>query len=212
MYFVAYFPQRLGASTADPQIEHAIMPEPIINPLLMTPLNTVLLVIDMQEKLVPLVDSSEKVLWNVRRLIDGAGILGVPALGTEQYRKGLGATVAPLAEKLGEMPDKLHFSACDAVASQLQQLERPKVLICGIEAHVCVQQTALDLVALGYEVFLAVDAVSARFRKDKRIALRRMESSGVTLTTVEAALFEWCRVAGTPEFKQISQLVREEGP
>ena len=87
-----------------------------------------------------------------------------------------------------------------------------KLLVCGIEAHVCVQQTVLDLLADGWRVYVAVDAVGSRFDIDYRTALGRMDSSGATLTTTEAALFEWCRVAGTPEFKQISRLVREEAP
>lgn len=178
----------------------------------MTPENTVLLVIDMQEKLLPSIPSGERVVWNARRLLDGAEILDIPALGTEQYRKGLGATVEPLASRLGEMPDKLHFSSCQSIVARLEEFNRPKILIAGIEAHVCVQQTALDLLSLGYDVYLAVDAVESRHKVDRRIALRRMESSGVTLTTTEATLFEWCRVAGTPQFKQISQLVREEEP
>ncbi|MEW4566086.1 hydrolase [Bremerella sp. JC770] len=188
------------------------MPEPLPNPLLMTPENTVLLVIDLQEKLLPSIPDGGRIVWNTRRLLDGAEILGIPALGTEQYRKGLGATVEPLASKLGELPDKLHFSSCQAIAAKLAELNRPKILIAGIEAHVCVQQTALDLLSLGYDVYLAADATGSRFSHDYEIALRRMESTGVTLTTTEAALFEWCRVAGTPQFKQISQLVREEGP
>lgn len=188
------------------------MPDPMNNPLLMTPLNTALLVIDMQEKLLPSIDTCGPVLWNTRRLLDGAAILKVPVLGTEQYPKGLGSTVPELAERMGTLPEKLEFSSCACLSDQLAELQRPKILIAGIEAHVCVQQTALDLVALGYDVLLAVDAIGSRFRQDKRIALRRMESSGVTLTTTEAVLFEWCRVAGTPEFKQISQLVRETPP
>ncbi|PQO45259.1 hydrolase [Blastopirellula marina] len=188
------------------------MPESIHNPLLMTPKNTALLVIDMQEKLLPSIDAAARVTWNTRRLLDGAAILEVPVLGTEQYPKGLGATVPEIAERLGEVPEKLEFSSCNCVAEKLTKLNRPKVLLAGIEAHVCVQQTALDLLALGYDVLLAVDAIGSRFRQDKRIALRRMESCGVTLTTTEAALFEWCRVAGTPQFKQISGLVRETEP
>jgi len=188
------------------------MSEPLPNPLLMTPENTLLLVIDLQEKLLPSIPDGGRIVWNTRRLLDGAETLGIPALGTEQYRKGLGATVEPLASKLGEMPDKLHFSSCQSIAAKLTELNRPKILITGIEAHVCVQQTALDLLSLGYDVYLAADATGSRFSHDHEIALRRMESSGVTLTTTEAALFEWCRVAGTPQFKQISQLVRETGP
>ncbi len=188
------------------------MSQPLANPLLMTPDNTVLLVIDMQAKLLPWIRFGDKVAWNTRRLLDGAEIFGLPFLGTEQYRQGLGPTIEPLAAKLGEMPDKLHFSSYDAVSEKLAELGRPKVLIAGIEAHVCVQQTALDLLSLGYEVYLAVDAIGSRFAADRKFALRRMESSGVTLTTTESALFEWCRVAGTPQFKQISQLVRESPP
>ncbi|MFN3148588.1 isochorismatase family protein [Bremerella sp.] len=188
------------------------MSEPLPNPLLMNPSNTVLLVIDMQEKLLPSIPENDRIVWNARRLLDGAEILGVAALGTEQYRKGLGATVEPLAAKLGEMPDKLHFSSCQSIATKLEELNRPKILMAGIEAHVCVQQTALDLLSLGYDVYLATDAVGSRFSHDYEIALRRMESTGVTLTTTEAALFEWCREAGTPQFKQISQLVREAKP
>jgi nicotinamidase-related amidase len=85
-------------------------------------------------------------------------------------------------------------------------------LVCGIEAHVCVQQTVLDLLAAGWRVYVAVDAVGSRFDVDYRTALARMDASGATLTTVEAALFEWCQVAGTPQFKQISQLVRQPVP
>jgi nicotinamidase-related amidase len=87
-----------------------------------------------------------------------------------------------------------------------------KILVCGIEAHVCVQQSVLDLLTDGYRVYVAADAVGSRFACDREIALRRMESAGATLTTTEAALFEWCDVAGTPEFKQISTLVRETAP
>lgn len=189
-------------------------PDPIDNPLLMAPGNCVLMVIDMQEKLAPVIDGWEYVVWNIRRLLDGAKILDVPALGTEHYPQGLGKTVSPLAEKIGELPCKLQFSGCGcgAVLDKLQEFGRSKILLAGVETHVCVQQTALDLLALGYEVYLAADAVSSRYPRDTEIALRRMDSSGVTLTTTEAALFEWCRVAGTPQFKQIGKLVREEPP
>jgi len=188
------------------------MSEPLANPLLMTPENTVLLVIDMQEKLLPEMKNSATIVWNTRRLLDGADILGIPKLGTEQYRKGLSATTPELAEKLGELPDKLEFSSYNSIAPQLEELNRPKILLAGIETHVCVQQTALDLLSVGYDVYVSADASSSRFDVDREIALRRMEASGVTLTTTEAALFEWCRVAGTPRFKQISQLIRETAP
>ncbi|MBN2581181.1 MAG: hydrolase [Pirellulales bacterium] len=186
----------------------------LCNPLLMAPEDTALLVIDVQEKLLPAIRGGLRVVWNVRRLIDGARILGLPVVGTEQYPKGLGKTVPELAGRLGELPDKLTFSCLGRpeIFQELRGREIHKILAVGIEAHVCVMQTALDLLADGWDVLVAVDAVGSRFEIDYRTALRRMESSGATLTTTEAALFEWCRAAGTPQFKQISLLAREKGP
>jgi nicotinamidase-related amidase len=173
--------------------------------------DTALLVVDVQEKLAPVIAQSARVIWNVRRLIDGAKILGLPVVGTEQYPKGLGPTVNELAERLGPTPSKLTFSCggCPELFEQLQGRGIHKILVCGMEAHVCVQQTVLDLLADGWRVFVAADAVGSRFEVDYRIALGRMDSAGATLTTTEAALFEWCEVAGTPEFKEISRLARE---
>ena len=175
---------------------------------------TALLVVDVQEKLVPVIADHERVVFNIRRLIGGAKILGVPVVATEQYRKGLGPTVPELAGQLGPIPDKLTFSCCGCpeVFAQLRSVGIHKILVAGIEAHVCVQQTVLDLLGDGWRVYLAVDAVGSRNPLDRDTALRRMDSSGAVLTTTEAALFEWCQVAGTPEFKEISRLVREQMP
>ncbi len=183
------------------------------SPELMSVGDTALLVVDVQSKLVALVPGYERLVWNVGRLIDGATLLGIPVVATEQYPKGLGPTVPELAARLGESArPKLAFSCgqCGDVFRQWEAAGISKVLLAGIESHVCVQQTALDLLAYGLRVYLAVDAIGARYEIDHRTALRRMESSGATLTTTEAALFEWCRVAGTSEFKQISALVRSE--
>jgi nicotinamidase-related amidase len=176
--------------------------------------DTALLVVDVQEKLTPLIADHRRVVWNVRRLIDGAKALGMPVVATEQYPKGLGPTVPELAQRLGEVPAKLTFSCggCAAIFEDLQSRGLFKLLVCGIEAHVCVQQTVLDLMSHGWRVYVAVDAVGSRRSLDARTALARMDSSGAVLTTTEAALFEWCRVAGTPEFKEISRLVREDEP
>lgn len=176
--------------------------------------DTALLVVDVQEKLIGFIRDHERVVWNIRRLIDGAKVLGMPALGTEQYPKGLGHTVAELAERIGPMPEKLTFSCggCPDVFGGLHERGVFKILVCGIEAHVCVQQTALDLLSAGFRVYLAADAIGSRHAIDYDIALRRLDSAGATLTTTEAALFEWCQVAGTPEFKEISTLVRELPP
>ena len=182
------------------------------SPELMSPADTALLVVDVQQRLIGAISGAGRVVWNIRRLVDGAKILGLAILATEQYPQGLGPTVPELAQRLGPIPSKLTFSCCGCpeICRQLEQRSVHKVLVCGIEAHVCVQQTVLDLLAAGYRVYVAVDAVGSRFEVDHRTALTRMDSAGATLTTTEAALFEWCQVAGTPEFKQISQLVREE--
>lgn len=182
--------------------------------MLMSQGDTGLLVVDMQEKVLGAIEGRERVAWNVRRLIDGARVLGLPVAATEQYPKGLGPTVPELAERLGEIPSKLTFSCggCPRIFDSFQDRGVHKLLVCGIEAHVCVEQTVLDLLAGAWEVYLAVDAVGSRFAVDCQTAFGRMDSAGATLTTTEAALFEWCQVAGTREFKEISRLVRETGP
>lgn len=184
------------------------------SPEMMSVGETALLVVDVQEKLIRLIPGHERLVWNIRRLLDGAMLLGVPAAGTEQYPQGLGGTVEPLRSRLGEIPAKLAFSCgeCRELFAQWQAAGLWKVLVVGIEAHVCVQQTVLDLLAAGWRVYIAADAVGSREPYDREIALRRLESAGATLTTTEAALFEWCAAAGTPAFKQISQLVRESPP
>jgi nicotinamidase-related amidase len=183
------------------------------SPELMSPADTALLVVDVQEKLMPLIPGAQQIVWNIRRLMDAAELLKVKLLATEQYPKGLGGTVAALAPRLGQIASKTAFSCfgCDDTRRSIEDGVH-KVLLVGIEAHVCIQQTALDLLSAGYRVYLAVDAIGARFELDREVALRRMESAGATLTTTEAAMFEWCEVAGTAEFKKISALVRELPP
>jgi nicotinamidase-related amidase len=177
--------------------------------------DTALLVIDVQEKLIDLLPDHEAIVWNVARLIDAAGILSVPIAATEQYPKGLGRTVEALTSRLKVRPsEKVTFScgSCGEIFSALDRNDVSRVAVCGIETHVCVQQTVLDLLAAGFRVYVAADAVGARRDIDHQVALRRMEASGATLTTTEAILFEWCERAGTPNFKSISQLVRQSPP
>jgi len=181
----------------------------------MSAADTALLVVDVQERLLPAIAGGRRVAFNVRRLIDGAEILGLPVAATEQYPQGLGPTIGELAGRLGSISSKVTFSCggCGEIFRDLEGRGVQKLLVCGIEAHVCVQQTVLDLLAHGWRVYVAVDAVGSRFEVDYRTALNRMDSSGAVLTTTEAALFEWCETAGRPEFKEISRLVREEeGP
>jgi nicotinamidase-related amidase len=184
------------------------------SPELMSRHDTALLVVDVQTKLLQVIPDQAKLVWNIRRLIDGCRALDMVALGTEQYPAGLGDTTPELAERLGELPSKMMFSCRECTGLWRQLLDRglSKVLVVGIEAHVCVQQTVLDLLASSVHVYVAVDATGSRYPIDLQTALRRMEAHGATLTTTEAALFEWCEVAGTPEFKKISALVRETAP
>lgn len=177
----------------------------------MAPVDTALLVIDVQEKLVVKIPGADALIRDIAFLIDGARLLGVPVLATEQYPKGLGPTVAALASRLPERPDKLEFSCC-AVPSLIETLHRearPKVLLAGMEAHVCVLQTALDLLARDFRVFIAADAVASRYPVDRDYALRRLEQAGAILTTAESAVFEWVGGATHPQFKAVSKLVQQ---
>ncbi|HEU4889604.1 MAG TPA: hydrolase [Thermoanaerobaculia bacterium] len=177
--------------------------------------NTVLVIIDAQERLMPVIDGAESVIANIERLVRGCHILGIPALLTEQYVKGLGPTVEPVRrafeETSGYSPiEKSCFSACgcEPFSARLAALGRRQVLVAGVEAHVCVYQTVEDLLARDLAVSVMVDAVSSRTAQNREIALRRMVSDGVKLSSTEMALFELTVAAGTDEFRAISRLVK----
>jgi nicotinamidase-related amidase len=173
-----------------------------------------LLIIDMQEKLVPTIHAVETMMGRVRFLIEAARVLNVPITLTEQYPKGLGATVPELRAACGESSPvfaKTAFSCLrdEAIAAHLNAFEhRRQLVLVGIEAHVCVLQTALDAVAHGFDVFVVSDAVSSRALSDNEAARRRLEADGVTMVTSEMVFFEWLERSGTPEFKQLSPLLR----
>jgi nicotinamidase-related amidase len=177
----------------------------------MTTGDTALLVIDVQQKLLGLIPRADVLVRNIAFLIDGTRLLDMPTLATEQYPRGLGPTAPALAQRLTERPDKVAFSCC-AVSSVVQGLERGgrrKVVLAGIETHVCVLQTALDLLAGDYRVYIVVDAVASRYPIDHEVALRRLERAGAVLTTTETCLFEWVGGADHPQFKKVSALVQE---
>lgn len=191
------------------------------SPLLLSATDSLLLFVDVQDKLLALIRDELLLRWNLGRLGAGANVLDVPCLATEQYPEKLGPTTASVlnclqsgANEQGLVPAKMSFSgaACDTLFEQLAGMSRRQVVVVGLETHVCVLQTALDLIAAGYDVYVVVDAVGARFDIDHQTALRRLESAGVTLITAESVLFEWCERAGTPEFKQISSIVRQPRP
>jgi nicotinamidase-related amidase len=169
----------------------------------------------VQEKLLPVIDDAKHLTRNIERLIRGMHVLGVPVVVTEQYVRGLGPTIAPLREALEEAGgyrpiEKACFSAhgCEAFVAQLAALERRQVIVAGIEAHVCVYQTVLDLLAAELDVTVVADAVSSRTAQNKEIALRRMVAEGVKLSSTEMALFELTVASGTDEFRAISKLVK----
>lgn len=168
---------------------------------------SVLLVVDVQDKLLYATHEWQATLDNCAWLIQVAQRLAVPVAATEQYPKGLGHTNQRLLDLLppGAVGEKLHFS-CHAAAClpALPGGERPQVVICGMESHVCVMQTALELQASGKQVFIVADAVTSRTAFSKETALKRMAQHGVEIVTREMVAFEWLRKAGSPEFKDIS--------
>ncbi len=168
-----------------------------------------LLIIDVQEKLTPLVLQHQALVQRCLWLQNLATKLEVPILVSEQYPSGLGPTVKPLqtAAWLNQCISKVDFSCMGEplYTQQLDQLEKTQLILAGIETHVCVLQTALDMKEAGYEVFVVVDAVSARHELDHQYALKRMKQAGIHLITGEMVFFEWIRKAGTPEFKALSK-------
>jgi nicotinamidase-related amidase len=169
-----------------------------------------LLVVDLQERLLARMEDRERVVANATRLVRGAKILGLPVCATEQYPQGLGPSVPELAELVPDRPSKTHFHCC-SVPQFLEQLyghQVRHVTLAGIEAHVCVAQTALELRNLGFSVQVAADAVASRHKVDYDFALRRLERAGVVVSTTEAVLFEWTERSDRPEFKAISELIK----
>jgi nicotinamidase-related amidase len=174
---------------------------------------TALVVVDVQEGFRKAIPDFERVAKATATLIEGASIIGVPVVLTEQYPKGLGETAPEVAEHLpdGTEPlEKVVFSAADAEGFELGG--RDQALVCGIETHVCVNQTVLDLLEAGTEVQVAEDAVGSRTEENKRVGLHRMERAGAVLTSVETALFELLGRAGTDEFKRVQKLILDYAP
>jgi len=173
-----------------------------------------LLVIDVQAKLAPTIDEIERVIANTAKLLKGAALLGAPVLVSEQYPKGLGATVEVLASLLPEgcaVIEKDFFSCMSDgnYARRFTGMGREQAVIAGIEAHVCVLQTAMELLGRGVHVFVAADAVSSRTNENHQTALSRMQAAGAHLVTTEMVLFEWLRRSDAPQFKEISKLIKE---
>ena len=173
-----------------------------------------LVVVDMQERLLPPIWEKQRLVRNVQLLIRLAGILKIPAIVTTQNAKGLGHTVPEIASLLPESPsiDKLMFSCfgSDVFCSLLKRLpgQRTTVLLCGMETHICVMQTALGLIEAGRRVWLVRDAVGSRRAESKETAIRRLERSGAEIVTTEMVIFEWVETAEHPRFRDALALVR----
>jgi nicotinamidase-related amidase len=178
----------------------------------LTVANSTLVVVDVQTKLLTKIVGADELVRNCAFLLDAAKRLGVAVQATEQYPKGLGPTHADLLARLPRpLPAKTAFSCagCPGFLQELRASGRSAVVLVGIEAHVCVSQTAFDLLDAGFTVFLPVDAISSRSSLDRDTALRRLEKAGAIPTTSEAVAFEWTGDAAHAEFKAISKLVIE---
>lgn len=176
------------------------------------PSHTAVLVVDVQEKLLPHMHNREALLPQVVKLLDGARVLSVPVFVTEQYPGGLGRTVPQVFERLDPgvgRHEKLKFSACiEPVREELVKHGVRSVLVCGLEAHVCVLQTCLDLADSGYIAAVVTDAVGSRRESDQAAAVQRMVQAGVLPTTVEAALLELAHEAGGTCFRDLLRVIR----
>ena len=175
----------------------------------LTAANSQLVVIDVQARLLPVIQDHQSVAATIRFLLDAAAIMQVSAVVTEQYPKGLGPTVELLRNHPATVAtiEKLRFSAADELLNS--GVRANQVVLAGIESHICVQQTALELQSRGIQVFVAVDCIGSRHADDALRAIDRMDRAGVVISTAEAIAYEWCERAGTECFKTLSRLVRE---
>ncbi|MCS7160786.1 MAG: isochorismatase family protein [Gemmatales bacterium] len=181
------------------------------HPTLLDRKQAAVLVVDVQEKLLPLIPQTASLILNIRFMLEVARLVQLPVQATEQYPKGLGPTTGELVPLLPPRKEKLDFSCCGVpeVVAQFRDAQRRQIVVVGIETHVCVLQTVLDLLAHSFQVHVPVDAVAARFELDHRVALERMRTAGAILSSVESVGFELLQRAGTAEFKEFSRLVQE---
>ncbi|MBL7967034.1 MAG: isochorismatase family protein [Prolixibacteraceae bacterium] len=174
--------------------------------------NTIGLVIDIQERLVPVMEENEQLIENCKKLLQGLQILGLPLLVTQQYTKGLGETIEEIKTLIPDFQfiEKKDFSCYDepAFAEKLDNSGAKNVILCGIESHVCVLQTAIDLKEAGYVPVVVMDCVSSRSFDNVDLAAERFRYEGIMMTSLESVLFELTRSAGAPGFKEISKLVK----
>lgn len=181
--------------------------------LRLQPSGSALLIVDLQHRLVPVMHERAKLQRRASRLIQGGNVLGVPHLVTEQYPRGLGGTIEGVAQHLNPscIEEKTAFSAVTpAVSERLEAWQVDSVVVAGVEAHICVLRTCLDLILAGYRVYPVWDAISSRREEDKLVARERLTQAGAVPMTVESVLFEWLGDASDPRFAQVQGLIKGE--
>lgn len=173
---------------------------------------TIAVIVDVQERLFPVIHNHDQLSKNIQILIEGLKILEIPIKVTEQYKKGLGETIPEIESLIKAFPhsEKVAFSCCDepSFMKLINTSETKTIVLAGIESHICVMQTAIDLLGKGYRPVVIEDCVASRNPENKRIAINRLLQSGITVTSYESLLFELCRFSGTDAFKAISKLVK----
>jgi len=186
----------------------------VLNPNRLDPDRSVLLVVDLQQKLLPLIHDAGELSQAARLLIRGAALFDLPVIVTEQYPKGIGPTDSTFADDLASAGattlEKSTFSACgqEEVRERLRATGADQVILCGIETHVCVQQTVGDLLLMDYQVCVCADAVGSRRKLDHKTALHRMRHDSAAVTTVESVLFDLCNRCDTPKFKTMIEMIK----
>ncbi len=182
------------------------------HPYLFTNENSLVLLIDFQERFVPVLHKNDETVKNIKLLLAGANVYNLPIIVTEQVPEKLGPTIPDFKEYLSKAKFfyKKTMSCCGQIGfvDELKKREIKRIAVCGIEAHVCVLQTCLDLIHNGFQVHLASDAITTRIPHNKEVAIEKMKNAGVIVSSVETILFEMAYTAGTEEFKQLQQLFK----
>lgn len=173
--------------------------------------NTAIVIVDIQERLLPVMRESDRLVQQCEMLLEGANLLGLPILATEQYPKGLGWTIESLRKYFKEewtFEKKVYSFALEGLVDVLDDLEIEHIIVAGIESHICVFQGVRDLLEEGFEVYLPVSCVDSRTEENKKNALEQLRDHGAHITNVETILFDLLKTADHPQFKAISKLIK----
>ena len=181
----------------------------------MNSLNTILIILDLQERLISRIDNKKLIVWNSEKLIDSAKIMGLEVLSTEQNPMKLGHNIQSIQEKVGTASiPKMEFSCNNnkELNRRLEESEIRNIVLCGVETHICIQQSAIGFLSSGYNVYIAVDAVGSRRTGDHETSIKELRSIGARIYSTEAIMFEWCKTSDRKEFKSISNIAKKSLP